>query len=681
MTGSLVRPDRLDAVLREVSARFVNLRPTEIGEQIRGAIGEFGTAIGVDRGVVYPSPEVPGERWEAAWEWCAPGIPSYTAVAQERLGPDEDYSWYTGVLQRQGLVRLDDLGDIPPGATPERDLAAALHLRSVLALPLLHREERAGILAFFSLRERHPWTDREVVAVQILGNLVIDAVLRVRTERRLSEDEALFRAMTEASFAGILISRDGVTLSINQAAADLLGYTPEEMVGMTPEELAVPDSARRVRAHIEAASPEHYEATLVRKDGGTVPVEIVGQTISYHGGPARVTGLRDLTARRRAEQLEEQVRRTRSLESLGVLAGGIAHDFNNLLVGILGNVELAMDDSLPGSRMALRLERIWSSARRAAALTAQMLTYAGRRRPEVRRVDLAAIVREVVDGATSTGAEHVVLDLEPDVPPIDGDPAQLRQVVSNLLSNALEAVGDPRRVRVAARLVEADAQMLSEAYLHHGLEPGRYVALVVEDRGHGMDETQAARIFEPFYSTKFPGRGLGLAAVLGVVQTHHGTVLLRTQPGGGTTFTLLFPPGSRPPTAESVPVRDAPYAGVGRALVVDDEPEVRAILRELVQSFGFEVVEAASGAEALERSREQPSLAVAVVDLTMPGMSGVEVLDRLREERSDLPVVLASGYDVRRAAALLGDRPGVAFLHKPFDRLALAGALKQAIEG
>ncbi len=381
-----------------------------------------------------------------------------------------------------------------------------------------------------------------------------------------------------------------------------------------------------------------------------------------------------------AEQrrLEQKVREVQRLESLGVLAGGIAHDFNNLLTTILGNAEL-VDRELPESApQHERLHHVEVAARHASDLCRQMLAYSGRGALERRRIDLVELSRDMTDLMQASIAKSIVLRTRlAGSLHVRGDASQLRQVVLNLVVNAAEAIGERDgtielgldRVRLTRRELDATA-------LGHELDEGEYVALRVSDDGCGMDEATRARIFDPFFSTKFVGRGLGLAVVMGIVRGHDGTIDIQSQPGAGTTVRIWFPLSGE---ADADPARDVrtrsvieASGGWRTALLVDDDPMVRQVTTTLLESGGWRVLGASGGQHALERwSAEREAIALLVIDVSMPGMDGPATLAALRELGCEAPALLVSGYDEARIDARTEGLGVAAVLHKPFDRATL----------
>ena len=399
--------------------------------------------------------------------------------------------------------------------------------------------------------------------------------------------------------------------------------------------------------------------------------------------------LEDLVAHRTQElaTAHAQLLHAQKLESLGVMAGGIAHDFNNLLSVILGCAELALQRKAAPTLMSEQLERIRSAAMQASGLTDRLLAYSGRGKFVIEPVDLSALVREIIDliGITLPKNVRIAYELDHALPAVQADAGQLKQVAMNLVTNAAEALGARSgHVNVRAFRLYADRPMLDRAYLGELLTPDTYVCLEVADDGCGMEADVQRKIFDPFFSSKFSGRGLGLAAVLGIVRSHHGAIIVDSQVGRGSVFRVLLPAlqqsAAQPePRSASEPEAHIPRGAL--ALVVDDEDRVRKVLAELLETLGLRVHQARSGERACEYFREHADdVAVVLLDLTMPGLSGDETLRRLLKIRGDIAVILVSGYteDEARLHVALSDQ--VRFLHKPFRVEALIRVLNHLFE-
>jgi signal transduction histidine kinase/CheY-like chemotaxis protein len=471
-----------------------------------------------------------------------------------------------------------------------------------------------------------------------------------------------------------------------------------------------------------------FERTLVRGDGTTVVVEIHESYRRDQYG--EITGMRsfllDVTARKRAQQalrkvgedlesrvrertqelelaidflrreiderrqaeddrrkLEAQVRHTQRLESIGVLAGGIAHEFNNLLTSITGYASLAGMDVPPGTPASRHIEHVLAAAKSAADLTRQILAYAGRSQFLLEPLDLSMMVESTARLIESMVTKKAVLRfcLASDIPRIEGDAGQLRQVILNLAGNASEALGDqPGEIRVSTGLLWAEGGELPSLKTGRIMPAGLYVWLEVADTGAGMDRATLDRIFDPFFSTKFTGRGLGLASVLGIVRAHRGSITVASEPGKGSTFRVFFPALDEEDrsTAASLHACASEWQAAGSVLVVDDEEAIRDLARTILEGAGFAVLTAANGDEALTLFREHADhVHLVLLDVVMPGRNASEVLEEIQQASPETRVVVCSGYNDSEAAGRLGGRVPSGFLRKPYDPEGLVTRLKE----
>ncbi|MBO9318512.1 MAG: response regulator [Chloroflexus sp.] len=353
-------------------------------------------------------------------------------------------------------------------------------------------------------------------------------------------------------------------------------------------------------------------------------------------------------AEQERRRIESQMLQTQKLESLGLLAGGIAHDFNNLLTGIIGHTSLALLDLPPNHQLQPHLTAIDQAAQRAAELCNQLLVYAGRGQRSLEMVDLSTLVREMSDilrlptNRSSQVAVHYELDSN--LPPVVVEASQIRQIVLNLLTNAIEAIGERvGTVTLRTSVVTLTATDLRRLNLMPTIPPGEYVTLTVSDTGIGMDEATQRRIFDPFFSTKPKGHGLGLAAVQGIVRRHQGAIQVNSAPGLGSTFTVYLPATRKAISPASKP-QSMPVILRGIALIVDDEAAIRTTLSRILERAGMVTLEAANGHGALTLLTETAlGIDIAVVDLAMPGMNGLELLAAIRQRYPKLPVLLMSG--------------------------------------
>lgn len=382
--------------------------------------------------------------------------------------------------------------------------------------------------------------------------------------------------------------------------------------------------------------------------------------------------------------IDRQLLETQKLESLGVLASGIAHDFNNLLTIILGNAELALLDLPFGALARESITAVISGAKRAAELTNQMLAYSGSGSFIIQPVQLNDLLRELGELLRVSVRRNCTVhyELAQDLPLIEADIAQLRQVVLNLLINASEAIGEAEGTITITTGTEMLARATLAQYMFGPeLPAGQYVSLRIADTGSGMDTATVARIFEPFYTTKFAGRGLGLSAVQGIVRGHHGALQVFSTPGVGTTFQLWFPTAAVTALLFSRNEQGLQtQAERGSILVIDDEEFVRTVTTRLLERLNFTVYTAYDGVMGLKRLREGiAGLEVVLLDLTMPHMRGDAVARAIQTLRPGLPVILMSGYSTDEIAEQYADLELAGFLQKPFTIEALRLVLDRAI--
>jgi len=535
------------------------------------------------------------------------------------------------------------------------------------------------------------------------GNVVLvfrDATTRWSALKELVESDRRFRTIAEASQDMVTeTDSEGRFAYVSPACTQVLGYSADELLSRSPLKIHHEEDRESFRQEVLASQEEGKPFSvrphrLRRKDGTWIWVEATGVRYRRPDGEMRLVGVaRDITSRLQDEeirqQLEEQLRSAQKLESLGILAGGIAHDFNNFLTPIVGTAALMSADLPEGSSLKRHVELIRKAARRATDLTAQMLAIAGGTEPQFVSLDLSQAIRgmQLILDSTAAHRAKLTYDLDPDLPPIRADDGQMGQIVMNLVANSAEAIGDAGgRIEVRTGLMEADRDSLREFHFGEQREPGTYVFIEVRDDGAGIDDETREQIFDPFFSTKFTGRGLGLAVVLGIVKSHRGALRIESESGAGTRFRILLPiaaetQGGSTQPGDEVGRAETAWAQRGAVLVVDDDEGAREITSILLERAGFDVLSEGDGARAIEEFRRNAEeIAAVVLDNTMPGLSGTQVFDAIREIAPNVPVVLASGYSRERVSDTLLASGKTRFLHKPFDTAQLLDALRQLLE-
>jgi PAS domain S-box-containing protein len=520
---------------------------------------------------------------------------------------------------------------------------------------------------------------------------------RMQAENERKQSDERFRLLVEGvrDYASFVVDLDGRVAHWNSGAASVAGFEASEIVGQ-PISAFYPKADREngvPETHLETArrgGRVEHEGWQVRKDGSKFWASVTISAIRSADGTIAdfVQMTRDLTERRHAAEAlrrtEDQLRQAQKLEAIGSLAGGIAHDFNNVLSVIISCTTLVLDDLKPGDPLRTELEEVKKAADRAVSLTRQLLAFSRKQLLQPRVLDLNQVVNGMRSLLTRLLGESVQLTLLTDrqLGRIHADPGQIEQILMNLIVNARDAMPDGGKV-----IVETCSVRLDEAYAaqHVEVTPGDYVMLAVTDTGIGMDKEIQSRIFEPFFTTKEPGRGtgLGLATVFGIVKQSEGHIWVYSEPGKGTTFKIHFPRTARTPDGmiSEPPAAPATLQGNETILLVEDEDQVRTVMRTILRRQGYNVLEAQNGGEAFLICEDfTAKIHLLITDVVMPRMSGRVLVERLASLRPDLKVLYVSGYTENSVVHHGVLEAGIAFLQKPIMPDALARKVREVLD-
>ncbi|MCX7006855.1 MAG: response regulator [Kiritimatiellaeota bacterium] len=501
---------------------------------------------------------------------------------------------------------------------------------------------------------------------------------RMAEELRVSE--LRYRRLFETSKDGILIldADSGMIMDVNPFLGELLQMSHENLLGKKPWGL---DFFKDIIANeakfkeLQAKESIRYaDLPLKTSDGRKLDVEFVSNLYLVNDRRMIQCNIRDITAVKRAEvekvQREVQTRQLQKAESLGRMAGAIAHHFNNKLQVVIGNLDMAMVEKPRDPQVAVSLRDAMNSAREAAKLSGLMLTYLGQAPRDSKPLDLAEVCRQSLPLLRSALPVVLETELATPGPVIEANANQIQQLLTNLVTNAWEASGVNRgSIRLSVTTVAAKEISAAYRYPVEWQPQGpTYACLSVMDSGSGIADADIEKVFDPFFSRKFVGRGLGLPVVLGILRMHNGCISVESEPGLGSTFRVYFPtlPHTSIPPPQVVGPRCELVAG-GTLLVVDDEEMVRKLATTMLTHLGFSVLTAADGVEAEAVFRQhQADIRCVLTDLTMPRMDGWAIITALRTLRADLPVIMASGYEV--TSEMVREHPDQpdAFLTKPY---------------
>jgi PAS domain S-box-containing protein len=517
--------------------------------------------------------------------------------------------------------------------------------------------------------------------------MVQDITERKQSEEALTESEARFKSLHNASFGGIAIHDNSIILECNQGLAEISGYSTEELIGMNGLLLISEKTRGMVLQNIRDGYEKPYEAIGLRKNNDEYPVRLEARNIPYKGKNVRVVEFRDITEQKRQEeeksQLENKLRQSQKMEAVGQLAGGVAHDFNNMLGVITGYSELILVQMDPAQQFHAELVEIKKAARRSADLTRQLLTFARKQTVAPKVLDLNQTIEGMLNLLRRLIGENISLSWMPGFGlwPIHMDPSQIDQILANLCVNARDAIAGVGKLTVETKNATFDKEYCST---HAGSLPGDYVRIAVSETGSGMDKETLAHIFEPFFTTKNVGEGtgLGLATVYGAVKQNNGFINAYSEPGQGTTFTIYIPRHVETNTETQVTASIEPVVyGDEIVMLVEDEPTLLQMSKTMLERLGYTVLAAGTPAEAIRLAGEYSGqIHLLATDVIMPEMNGRELSARLLKNRPEMKYFFMSGYTANIIANQGVLEKGVPFLQKPFSINELANKVREAME-
>jgi len=512
-----------------------------------------------------------------------------------------------------------------------------------------------------------------------------------KAEQVLHESELRYRTILEQAADAVFIHDEtGRIIDVNQKACQSLGYTRTELISKYIEDIdpeAIQAGKDTLWSSILAGGQVTFESRQIRKNGSVFPVEVTLGSVNLPNNPVILGIVRDISERKKAEEerksLQDQLLQAQKMESVGRLAGGVAHDFNNMLSVIIGHAEMAMEQMDTGNAVYVDLQEIRTAAQRSSDLTRQLLAFARRQTVSPVVLNLNDTVSSMLKMLRRLIGEDINLVWKPgqSVGKIKIDPIQIDQILANLLVNAKDAIPGVGEVFIET----ADAEF-DEAFCrtHAGFFPGRFVMIAVRDSGKGMDQESLDHIFEPFYTTKEVGRGtgLGLATVYGIVRQNNGFIMVDSEPGRGTTFTIYFPKSFESVEDKQEDMKTMPCSGTETVLLVEDEAAILNLGKTILHRYGYSVLSAETPDKAISLSENHPGeIHLLVTDVIMPEMNGSDLKEILVRRHPRIKCLFISGYtaDAISDHGVLDD--GIHFLQKPFSVHELAEKVREALDG
>lgn len=526
------------------------------------------------------------------------------------------------------------------------------------------------------------------------ATVFFDITVRRKNEEANTKALDFVKTLLDSSPMGIRVFEgdSGKCVLANQSAAEISGGSIDDLLKYnfrtqkSWQQVGMNEIAEKVLSD-GVARP--VETEMISTFGKQVTARYFLSRFFVEGKPHLMVIGRDATEEKRLEeqkkQIESQMLHVQKLESLGVLAGGIAHDFNNILMAIIGNADLALMTAGPAPAAGNYIHEIKHAARRAADLAHQMLAYSGKGHFVIETLDINRVICEMTALLDVSVSKKAVLNLELDnnSPCVKADATQFSQIIMNLVINASEAIEDNNGdITISTGVMECDRAFFANAWIDDNLPAGKYVYMKVSDTGCGMDRETQSRLFEPFFTTKFTGRGLGMSAVLGIIRGHKGSITVQSEKGKGSTFTVLLPAveSHGECTTAQPPNINAQMNRSGKILLVDDEEIIRHMVGTMLEMFGFEVLTAADGFEALDiYKRHSAEIVCVLLDLTMPRMDGEQTFLQLRQIDPEVRVIMSSGFGEQEIADKFINKGLAAFIQKPYQMNRLEEKIREVL--
>ena len=557
------------------------------------------------------------------------------------------------------------------------------------------------------IEEKFIRTDGKIINVEVMASMINYAgkpaslvVFKDITERKASEiklehSEESYKDLFNNAIDSIYIQdENGIFLDVNQGAVDMYGYTKKFLIGKTPDILAAPgkndmEMVKNCLAKALKGESQQFEFWGKRKTGEIFPKIVRLSRGKFFGKNVIYAFSLDISERKRAEEerfiIEAQIRHTQKLESLGILAGGIAHDFNNLLTGILGNAGLARMEVTPGNPVLNSIKNIETTAIRAADLCNQLLAYSGKGKFLILPININNVIKEMTKLLEASLPKKIRIKyvLSKELPVIEVDVSQIRQIIMNLILNASDSIGNKEGIITISTGVSEELSKKKGAnfFLMENIKPGKYVHFEITDNGKGIDKKLTERIFDPFFTTKSNGKGLGLSAVIGIVKSHGGLISIKSEKNKGTEFRICIPESVKVPIDDGFEhLSSKKWEGEGTILVADDERSIRTLCSKILERSGFKVITAVNGNDAIRKFTDHSDeIVLVLIDMTMPEKNGIEVMREITAIQPGIKAILSSGYTKNEAIenfSRLGFRE---FLPKPYSPEKLINMVKDIL--
>lgn len=680
---------RFHQLITTVSSQFINLYPAQIDDEIDRALQQIGEFADADRSYVFQFSS-DQESVSCTHEWCKPEIEPTIKRIQD--APVDGFPWVMKKFLSAEMVLIPRVSELPPEASKEKQEFEQQGIQSILAVPLISSGKVLGFIGLNSVREGKMWADDTSSLLKIVGQVFANALENKTTRQAFQESEERMRTVFETFPDPVTIIQleDGRCVDVNSAFTRVTGWDCEEVIGKTAADLDLwynPEEREKLTAGIaQHGKIENLEAKFRLKDGSVITALMSAVLIRLKDKPHVLTITRDISEMKSAqeehEQLKTQLIQAQKMEAIGTLAGGIAHDFNNILGAIIGYAEMALYDTQKDSMEHYNIDQVLRAGHRAKDLVKQILAFSRKSEQDKNVISLASVINETLKllRASLPTTIEIKQNIESNLDAIFADPTQMHQIVMNLCTNSAHAMRDRGGI-LTVDLHNVDLH-INQASQYPELNPGPYVKLSISDTGHGMDSAIMHRIFDPYFTTKEKdkGTGMGLAVVHGIIRGHGGGIQIQSEPGKGARFDILFPVMAKQTETETEELKALP-TGNEHILLIDDEETLIDLGKNMLKKLGYKVETRTSPLEALEIFRAAPrKFDLVISDMTMPGMTGDILASELMNIRSDIPVIICTGYSERIDEQRAMDLGIKGLMMKPFTIRRLSRTIRDVLD-
>ncbi len=674
----------IEKLITSLATGFINVSTCDIDKEINKSLETLGKFMGSDRAYIWL---VSDKGKSDIYEWHMEGQGAGLINGSSR----ELFTWIVNRLKSGEVLHISNLSEVPG----EKEYFKVSKIHSLIAIPVITHNIFTGFLSFENFSSAKEWKEEDIRLLKLVAEIFVNILKRKESEEKLRKSEAhLSQTRRIAGLGSYESELPAGKLIWSEETFRITGMDPLKEEPSLDEYINMihPEDRFTAKEITEKAIREkksfNIEYRIILPDGSLKYIQSIGYpVINNKGTVSKIVGtIMNITGRKKEEEerkkIEERLRFVQKHESLGKMAGGIAHGFNNILASILGYTEITLMDLPPDSKVKTYIQQIEKSVYRGSEITKQMLSYTGHGKFILEPIEISKLIKEMYQFIQITISNKCIVEyvLEENLPYIEGDNAQIRQAIMNLIMNASEAMEDNNGIIILKTgKIICDRCYLRDNYHEENLSEGLYVYLDISDTGCGMTEDTVNKIFDPFFTTKFPGRGLGLASVHGILRAHKGAIKVFSKNGAGTTMRLLFP--AQKSLQEQDLIKPDLQAKGKTILIIDDAEDICTIANNILQRVGFKVISAPDGREGLKMFRDSiEDISLVILDMIMPVMDGKKTFHELKRIKSDIPVIVTSGYNEEQAMKVMGVSNIAGFIQKPYKGHDLVELVKKIIK-